>query len=45
MKHALFLASILVMGLAIPVAAQQQKEAAVPRPPYRYSDGASDHSF
>jgi hypothetical protein len=34
MKHALLLASILVMGLAMPVAAQQQKEVAVPRPPY-----------
>jgi hypothetical protein len=33
MKHALVLASLLAMGLAMPVAAQQ-KEAAGPRPPY-----------
>jgi len=38
MRWALFIASILVLGLAMPVAAQQ-KEATVPRPPYLLTQG------
>ena len=38
MRRALFIASILVMALAMPVAAQQ-KEATVPRPPYLLTQG------